>query len=64
MACCRCAKACAATERAEAMAQQGQRCFFVCQRVLTQLWQHGFHCWVTLTAVTVPARRHMAISWL
>jgi hypothetical protein len=42
----------------------GQRCSFACQRVLTQQWQHGFHCWVTLTVVTVPARQHTAISWL
>jgi hypothetical protein len=41
-----------------------KRCSFVCQRVLTQQWQHGFYCWVTLTAVTVPARRHTAIFWL
>jgi hypothetical protein len=62
MACCRCAEACATTVHAEATARQGQCCFFVCQKVLTQQWQHGFHYWVTLTAVTVLARRHMAIS--
>jgi hypothetical protein len=64
MACGRCAEACAVTMHAEATTRQGQRSFYVCQRVLTQQWQHGFDCWVTLTAVTVPAKRHTAISWL
>jgi hypothetical protein len=57
MACGRCAEACAVTVRAEATALQGQRIFYVYQRVLTQQW-------VTLTAVTVPAKRHTAISLL